>query len=101
MLTAPAKDFRETNFTVLPASYGERQLGSEEHCGRARAFSRPTNSIISGHEPEDRWSKVETQLMMAQNLTYFPPEHGKDRMDRAAELGKILNGLIGDMRPAA
>jgi four helix bundle protein len=45
--------------------------------------------------------EVETQLMMAQNLTYLSPEHGKDRMDRAAELGKIPNGLIGAIRPAA
>ncbi len=39
--------------------------------------------------------------MIAQNLTYFSPEHGKDLMDKAAELGKILNGLIGAIRPAA
>jgi four helix bundle protein len=45
--------------------------------------------------------EVEAQLMMAQNLTYFSPEHGKDLMDKAAELGKILNGLIGAIRPAA
>jgi four helix bundle protein len=45
--------------------------------------------------------EAETQLMMAQNLTYFSPEHGKDLMDKAAKLGKILNGLIGGIRPAA
>jgi four helix bundle protein len=45
--------------------------------------------------------EVGTQLMMAQNPTYFSPEHGKDRMDKAAELGKILNRLIGAIRPAA
>jgi hypothetical protein len=39
--------------------------------------------------------------MIAQNLPYFSPEHGKDLMDKAAELGKILNGLIGAIRPAA
>jgi hypothetical protein len=44
---------------------------------------------------------VETQLMIAQNLTYFSPEYGKDLVDKAAELGKILNGLIGAIRPAA
>ena len=45
--------------------------------------------------------EVETQLMIAQNLEYFSPEHGKHLMDKAAELGKILNGLIGAIRPAA
>ena len=45
--------------------------------------------------------EVETQLMIAQKLAYFPPEHGKDLLDKSAELGKILNGLIGAIRPAA
>jgi len=45
--------------------------------------------------------EVETQLMIAQKLAYFPPEHGKQLLDQAAELGKILNGLIGAIRPAA
>jgi four helix bundle protein len=45
--------------------------------------------------------EVETQLMIAQNLAYFSPEHGKQLLDKSAELGKILNGLIGAVRPAA
>jgi four helix bundle protein len=45
--------------------------------------------------------EVEPQLMIAQNLAYFSPEHGKHLLDQAAELGKILNGLIGAIRPAA
>jgi four helix bundle protein len=45
--------------------------------------------------------EVETQLMIAQNLAYFTPEHGKQLLNKAAELGKILNGLIGAIRPAA
>lgn len=45
--------------------------------------------------------EVETQLMIAQNLAYFTTEHGKYLQDKAAELGKILNGRIGAMRPAA
>jgi four helix bundle protein len=45
--------------------------------------------------------EVETQLMIAQNLAYFSPEHGKQLLDKSAELGKILNGLIGTVRPAA
>jgi four helix bundle protein len=45
--------------------------------------------------------EVETQLMIAQNLAYFTPEHGKQLLEKAAELGKIMNGLIGAIRPAA
>ncbi len=39
--------------------------------------------------------------MIAQNLTYFTPEHGGQLLDKAAELEKILNGLISAIRPAA
>jgi four helix bundle protein len=45
--------------------------------------------------------EVETQLLIAQNLSYFTPEHGKQMLDKAAELGRILNGLIASIRPAA
>jgi four helix bundle protein len=45
--------------------------------------------------------EVETQLMIAQNLSYFSPEQGQQLLDKAAEVGKILNGLIASIRPAA
>jgi four helix bundle protein len=45
--------------------------------------------------------EVETQLLIAQNLSYFTPEHGKQLLDKAAELGRVLNGLIASIRPAA
>jgi four helix bundle protein len=45
--------------------------------------------------------EVETQLMIAQKLTHLSPEHGKDLLAKSAELRKILNGLIGAIRPAA
>jgi four helix bundle protein len=45
--------------------------------------------------------EVETQLMIAQNLSYFTPEQGQQLLDKAAEVGKILNGLIASIRPAA
>jgi len=43
--------------------------------------------------------EVETQLLIAQNLSYFSREHGKELLDKAAELGRILNGLIESIRP--
>jgi four helix bundle protein len=45
--------------------------------------------------------EVETQLMIAQNLSYITLEHGKKMLDKAGELGRILNGLIGSIKPAA
>jgi hypothetical protein len=40
-------------------------------------------------------------LLIAQNLGYFSPELGKELLDKAAELGRIINGLITSIRPAA
>jgi four helix bundle protein len=45
--------------------------------------------------------EVETQLLIAQNLSYFSAEQGQRLLDRASEVGKILNGLIASIRPAA
>ncbi len=45
--------------------------------------------------------EIETQLIIAQNLGYFSPEHGQHLLNKATELGKILNGLVGAIRPAA
>jgi four helix bundle protein len=45
--------------------------------------------------------EVEIQLVIAQNLAYFSPEHGKQLCDKANELGRILNGLIGAVKQAA
>ena len=45
--------------------------------------------------------EVETQLLIAQNLNYFTLEQGRRLLDRAAEVSKILNGLIASIRPAA
>jgi len=45
--------------------------------------------------------EVETQLLIAQKLGYFSAEHGQKLLDKASELGRILNGLIGSIKPAA
>jgi four helix bundle protein len=45
--------------------------------------------------------EVETELLLAQKLEYFSTEAGQKQLDKAAELGKILNGLLGAIRPAA
>jgi len=45
--------------------------------------------------------EVETQLIIAQNLKYVTPDHGQRLLDKAAELGRILNDLISSIKPAA
>jgi four helix bundle protein len=45
--------------------------------------------------------EVETQLLIAQKLEYFAPERGEQLLDRASEVGRILNGLMGAIKPAA
>ena len=45
--------------------------------------------------------EAETQLLIAQNLNYFTAEQGQQLLDKAADVGKILNGLIASVRPAA
>jgi four helix bundle protein len=100
MFTAPAKRFRETNFTVLPA-IRRAAVGIPTNIaeGQARFSANEFHYFLA--RARGSLVEVETQLMIAQNLTYFSPEHGKDLVDKAAELGKILNGLIGAIRPAA
>ena len=45
--------------------------------------------------------EVETPRLIAQNLNYYTAERGQQLLDKAAEVGKILNGLIASIRPAA
>jgi four helix bundle protein len=67
--------------------------------GQARFSANEFHSFLA--RARGALVEVETQLMIAENLTYFTPGHGKQLLDKAAELGKILNGLIGAIRPAA
>jgi len=75
---------------LIPTNIAEGQArfsGQEFHF----FLSRARGSLV----------EVETQVMIAQNLTYISPEHGKRILEKAAEVGKILNGLIGSIKPAA
>jgi four helix bundle protein len=45
--------------------------------------------------------EIETQLMIAQNLEYLSKRDVASLLDKAAELGKILNGLIASIKSAA
>jgi four helix bundle protein len=41
--------------------------------------------------------ELETQILIAQQLGYLPTERMQTLLDRAAEAGRILNGLLGSL----
>ena len=45
--------------------------------------------------------EIETQLTIAQNLDYLSLQQTRPLLDKTAELGKILNGLIASIKSAA
>ncbi|MBZ5679931.1 MAG: four helix bundle protein [Acidobacteriia bacterium] len=45
--------------------------------------------------------EIETQLMIAHNLGYLSAKEGSALLGKAAELGRILNGLIASTRSVA
>jgi four helix bundle protein len=45
--------------------------------------------------------EIETQLTIAQNLDYLSPDLAQPVLDKAAELGRVLNGLIASIKSAA
>jgi hypothetical protein len=42
--------------------------------------------------------KIETQVIIAENLGYFSSEQGRALLTAAAELGRILNGLMASIK---
>jgi four helix bundle protein len=45
--------------------------------------------------------EIETQLTIAENLGYLGPNHARPLLEKASELGKVLNGLIASIKCAA
>jgi four helix bundle protein len=45
--------------------------------------------------------EIETQLMLAENLEYLGSNQTRPLLDKTAELGKVLNGLIASIKSAA
>jgi four helix bundle protein len=45
--------------------------------------------------------EIETQLTIAENLGYLDPNQTRPLLDKASELGKVLNGLIASIKSAA
>jgi four helix bundle protein len=42
--------------------------------------------------------ELETQIVIAGNLGYFEQQQSEDLLNRSAELGRMLNGLIQSLR---
>ena len=45
--------------------------------------------------------EIETQLLIAENLRYLPAEQSRPLLAEAAELGRVLNGLIASVKQSA
>ena len=42
--------------------------------------------------------ELETQTMIAERLKYVSPESANEVLDRSAEVGRVLNGLINSLK---
>ena len=67
--------------------------------GQARYSPREFHQFLS--HARGSLVEIETQLMIAQNLGYLTEQYTQHLLDKAAELGKILNGLIASTKSAA
>ena len=67
--------------------------------GQARFSSKEFHHFLS--LARGSLAEIETQLMVAQNLGYLRPEQNGVLLGEAAELGRILNGLIASIKRAA
>lgn len=64
---------------------------------RRTAVLIPTNIA----EGQARYSPQEFHFFLSRARGAFPAETGQKLLDKSAEVGKILNGLLGAIRPAA
>jgi four helix bundle protein len=67
--------------------------------GQARFSRQGVSPFLS--QARGSLVEIETQLIIAENLGYLAPNQTRPLLAQAAELGKILNGLMGSVRSAA
>ncbi|HLZ41682.1 MAG TPA: four helix bundle protein [Candidatus Sulfotelmatobacter sp.] len=67
--------------------------------GQARYSRREFHHFLSN--ARGSLAEVETQIMLAADLTYLPPKDAETLLLKSAELGRILNGLIASTRSMA
>ena len=67
--------------------------------GQARFSRKEFHHFLS--QARGSLVEIETQLLIAQNLAYLSQNQTRPLLDKAAELGKVLNGLIASIKSAA
>ncbi len=67
--------------------------------GQARFSHKEFHHFLS--QARGSLVEIETQLLIARNLTYLSPTETQPLLDKTAELGKVLNGLISSIKSAA
>jgi four helix bundle protein len=67
--------------------------------GQARFSRKEFHHFLS--QARGSLVEIETQLTIAENLGYLGPNQTRSLLDKASELGKILNGLIASIKSAA
>jgi len=67
--------------------------------GQARYSKREFHHFLNN--ARGSLAEVETQVMLARDLSYLSADEGEALLARAAQLGRILNGLIASVKTAA
>jgi four helix bundle protein len=67
--------------------------------GQARFSSKEFHHFLSN--ARGSLMEVETQVLIAEDLGYISREVSQQILTKTAELGRMLNGLISSIRPAA
>jgi four helix bundle protein len=67
--------------------------------GQARFFWKEFHHFLS--HARGSLAEIETQLTIAQNLGYLSAKQSETLLSEAAEVGRILNGLIASTKSAA
>lgn len=67
--------------------------------GQARFSQKEFKHFLS--QARGSLVEIETQVLISQNLGYMPTSSAQPLLEAAAELGRILNGLIGSIKTAA
>jgi four helix bundle protein len=67
--------------------------------GQARFSSKEFSHFLS--HARGSLVEIETQLIIAQNLSYLTPKQSQLLLDHAAELGRVLNGLRASLKSTA
>jgi 23S rRNA-intervening sequence protein len=99
--TKPPEPFRGMRFSAWPVRRADQRPPSPTNIAEGQAGFTGDDFFYFLGRARGALVEVETQLMIAQNLDYVSSEGGQRLLDKASELGKILNGLIASIRPAA